>query len=45
MSALKICDKIGTAESFKLQAHITNGHGQSDKPTNQGTILKSDTLS
>ena len=45
MSALKISDKIGLAESFKLQAHITNGHGQSDKPTNQGTILKSDTLS
>ena len=40
MSALKVSDQIGVAESFKLQAHITNGHGQSDKPTSQGTILK-----
>ena len=38
MSALKISDQIGVVESFKLQAHITNVHGQSDKPTNQGTI-------
>ena len=33
MSALKISDHIGVAESFKLQPHITNGHGQSDEPT------------
>ena len=45
MWALKISDQIGVAEGFKLQAHITNGHGKSEKPTNQGTILKGDSLS